>query len=146
MRNPGNRADFLVAGEFGEGAYGPTILLKLRSPEAASYLRSIIERLVSGRPGASLRLEEDPGVSLGASLWTLNLRVVADPQLRRLSRDQEGGFTWVGTPDEWQTTSMLMEELTRESGHQYLTSEVDDDALVEVSQGETHRQADRRHG
>ena len=85
-----------MAGKFGEGAYGPTVMLKLRSPEAASYVRSILERLVSGRPGASLRLEEDPGVSRGAALWTLNLRVVADPQLRRLSRDQEGRTTYEG--------------------------------------------------
>jgi hypothetical protein len=130
--------DFLVEGEFGEGAYGPTILLRLRSPEAAIYLQSILDRLASGGPGASTRLEDDPHISLGAALWTLELRVVAEPQLRRLAKQQDGGFSWVGTSDEWQTTSLLIEGLTDHAGHQYLTSEVDDDALVEVSQGEAY--------
>lgn len=130
--------DLLVEGEFGDSAYGPTILLKLRSPEAAAYLRTILDRLVAEGLGASLRLEEDPRVSLGAALWSLELRVVADPEPRRLWKQDEGGFTWAGTPEEWQTTSLLIEPLIDQSGHQYLTSEVDDDALVEVSQGEAH--------
>lgn len=128
--------DLLVEGEFGEGAYGPTILLKLRTPEAAAYLRTLLDRLVEEGHGAALRLEEDPRISLGAALWSLELRVVAEPQLRRLTKEHDGSFIWSGTPDDWQTTSLLIEPLIDQSGHQYLTSEVDDDALVEVSQGE----------
>jgi len=132
------QGEALVEGEFGGGAYGPTILLKLRSEAAATYLQSLFDRLAASPEGTSIRLEEQPGVSINAALWTLDLRVVARTRAQRLFRDDVGGFTWQGTADEWETTALLVEPLSHQAGHQYLTSEVNDDALIEASQGEDH--------
>jgi hypothetical protein len=128
----------VVEGEYGEGAYGPTILLRLRSAEGAAYLRAIFDHLAGSPEGTIVRLDADPGFSIGAAVWALNLGVVKSPPRRHLVRDDEGGFTWIGTPDEWETASLLIEPLLHQQGHQYLTSEVEDDALVEVSRGEPH--------
>jgi len=126
----------LVEGEFAEGAYGPTILLRTSSHEGAELLRSIFERMAQGEPGMILSLEEQAGVALSASLWALRLIRVPTAQPKRLSRDGDGGFTWVGNQEEWETTALLVGPLTQHTGHQYLTSEQVDDALIEVSQGE----------
>jgi len=126
----------LVEGEYGEGAYGPTILLLLRSSEGVAYLRNIFESLASSAEGSLVRLRNEPGISIGAALWDLKLRVVKSSSLKHLFRDDEGGFTWIGTSDDWETMSLMIEPLLDQSGHQYLTSEVEDDALIEVSRGE----------
>jgi hypothetical protein len=131
------KEDILVEGEFGEGAYGLTILLKLRSENSARYLQSIFEWLSASQEGTFAKLEEQPGVSISAAMWTLNLLVIATPRAKRLFKDEAGGFIWQGTAGEWDTTALLVEPLTRQIGHQYLTSEVDDDALIEVSRGES---------
>src|SRR5258708_7264264 len=131
----------LVEGEYGEGAFGPTILLVLQGVQGVAYLRAIFDRLADSPEGTTVCLNEDPGLSMGAALWALDLQIVPSPPRRHLFRDEEGGFTWVGTSDEWQTTSLMIEPLLHQHGHQYLTSEVEDDALVEVSHGETHGRA-----
>jgi hypothetical protein len=130
--------ELLVEGEFGEGAFGSTILLRMRSKIGAGYLLSLFERLAGSPEGTSMKLEAQPGVSMSAALWSLDFRVVATSRAQRLFRDDAGGFIWQGTADEWETTALLVEPLTHQAGHQYLTFEVDDDALVEVSQGEGH--------
>ena len=129
--------EVVVEGEFAEGAYGPTILLRASSPQGAGRLKTIFDQLAHGESDTAILLEEQPGISLDASLWSLRLQRVPTSQPKRLSRNEDGGFTWIGTPDEWETTAMLVEPLTRQFGHRYLTSEVTDDALIEVSQGES---------
>jgi len=126
----------LVEGEYGEGAYGPTILLLLRSSEGVAYLRNIFEALAGSAEGTVVRLSDKPGISIGAALWDLKLKVVKSSLQKHLSRNDEGGFTWVGTSDDWETMSLMMEPLLDQRGHQYLTSEIEDDALIEVSRGE----------
>jgi hypothetical protein len=89
-------------------------------------------------------LDADPGISIGAALWALNLRTVSSPCRKHLCRNDGGGFTWIGTPDEWRTISLMIEPLLHQHGYQYLTSEVDDDALVEVSREESRHVSDFR--
>jgi hypothetical protein len=125
-----------VIGEFAEGAYGPTIRLTARSPHGVASLIRLIDGLASGMPSRTIALEEQPDFCIDASLRHLGLKLVARPGARRLVRDRRGGFVWNGTRDEWNTIAMLMEPLTRQAGHQYLTSEISDDALIELSQGE----------
>lgn len=126
----------LVEGDYGEVTYAPTILLRAHQPEGVQLLRSVFDALAQAEPGETRQLEEEPEVELGAAVYTLRLRVTAKTSRRHLVRDGAGGFEWSCTAEEWRTTSDLLEPLTHQSGHQYLTSEVDDDALVEVSAGE----------
>jgi hypothetical protein len=129
------RMNPLVEGELGEGAFGPTILLRLASTQGATYLHSLFARLASSPIGTCVSTEDEPDVALSASIWRLCLEVIAEPRTKRLSRT-DGGFTWVGTSEDWWTTALLVEPLAQLSGHQYLTSEGVDDAIIEVSQGE----------
>jgi hypothetical protein len=126
----------LVEGEYGEGAYGPTIMLIAPNVDGIRYLRSIFDSLASSAEGFTIRLGEEREVVLNAALWALTLRVVADVRSCHLTRDRDGGFEWVGTPSEWHTLSQLIAPLLQQRGHQYLTSEVDDDALIEISRDE----------
>jgi hypothetical protein len=130
-----SEAPVLIDGDFGEGAYAPTILLTLRSTEAADLLLSIFGDLVDSAPGTEIRLDWVPGVSLGASIMRFVLRAVDVSPERHLVRDDAGGFLWSCTAEEWDTARLLVEPLRCQPGHQYLTSEIEDDALVEVSAG-----------
>ena len=128
----------LIEGDYAEGAYGPTILLVLLSVDGTKLLRALFDDLARGATGTRVRLDSYPGVSIGASITELTLCVAGSSQVRHLIRDQRGGFLWSCTNDEWHTASLLIEPLLHRPGHQYLTSEADDDALVEVSYGEGH--------
>jgi hypothetical protein len=128
----------LLEGDFYEGAYGPSILLVLTSREAVSWLRAIFDALASANIGAALRLDNQPGVHIGAALTALRLHVVRRTPDRHLIQLPDGSFDWSCTADEWQTASLMLEPLLEHVGHQYLTSEGDDDALIEVSYGEDH--------
>jgi hypothetical protein len=128
----------LLEGDFYEGAYGPSILLVLTSREAVAWLRSVFDDLARGSIGAVLRLDTQPRVEIGAALTALQLRRVEATPDRHLVQARDGSFTWSCTADEWQTASLLLEPLLKQSGHQYLTSETDDDAIIEVSYGEDH--------
>jgi hypothetical protein len=77
-------------------------------------------------------------VSLAAAITELTMRVVDKAPAQHLGRDRAGGFTWSCTADEWHTVSLMVEPLLHQSGHQYLTSEIEDDAVIEVSYGECH--------
>ena len=128
----------LLEGDFADGAYGPTILLELKSPGAVSWFHTLLSDLAKAPPGTLVRLDELPRVAIGAAVLELNLIVSEHRSDRRLVRTPSGVFNWACTPDEWRDASDLVEPLLHQAGHQYLTSEVADDALVEVSYGEAH--------
>lgn len=131
-----------IEGDFGEGAFGPTILLRLPTHAAAKYLRELFDWLATEPGGTMLNLVGHPGFSLAAAIWSFKVGVrEADTSRRRtlgrrLFRDADGGFTWLGDSEEWTTTALLVDPLLRGSGFQYLTDETLDDAVVEVSFGE----------
>jgi hypothetical protein len=126
-----------LEGDFYEGAFGPSILLVLTSPEAVVWLRSIFDDLAASSIETVLRLDSQPTVEIGAALTALELRRVERASDRHLVQAPDGSFTWSCTADEWQTVSLMLEPLLEQSGHQYLTSETDD-AIIEVSYGEHH--------
>ena len=126
----------LVEADYAEGAYGPTILIVLRSVAGVGYLIALLEDLAKSAVGATVDLPLRPEVSVGAAVYDLTLRVVDRAPPRHLLRTATGGFEWLGTNEDWETAGLLVEPLLRQPGHQYLTSELDDDALVEVSYGE----------
>lgn len=125
-----------VEGDFGEGAFGPTILLRPATHQAAAVLRDLFSWLASQPPGTAVELTQWPGFRLSASIWSFTIAVRESSVEKRLFRDTDGGFSWSGTREEWKTTALLVDSLTRQTGHQYLTNETVDDAIVEVSCGE----------
>lgn len=128
----------LIEGDFYQSAYGPSILLVLTSREAVAWLRSLFEHLAGTSIGAVFRLDTQPRVEIGAALTALELRRVDATPTRHLVQASNGTFMWSCTADEWETASLILEPLLKQSGHQYLTSETDDDAIIEVSYGEDH--------
>lgn len=128
----------LLEGDFYEGAYGPSILLVLTSREAVAWLRSIFDNLSRASIGDVFRLDSQPRVEIGAALTALELRRVEHMPRRHLVQAPDTSFMWSCTAEEWQTASLMLEPLLEQSGHQYLTSEADDDAIIEVSYGEDH--------
>jgi hypothetical protein len=128
----------LIEGDYFAGAYGPSILLILVSPEAAQWLKVLFDGLADQGTGASVELTGMPEVTIGAALTDLTLSVVDDAPTRHLVRSRDGSVRWSCTSEEWRTAGQLVEPLIDHPGHQYLTSEIDDDAIVEVSRGEEH--------
>jgi hypothetical protein len=129
----------LLEGDYYEGAFGPTILLILTSSVAVDWLRAMFDRMAQETIGAVVSLLDQPRVAIGAALPGLRLALVEREPDRHLVRGPDGGFTWSCTTDEWHTASLMLEPFTDgQAGHQYLTSEVDDDAIIEISYGEDH--------
>jgi hypothetical protein len=142
-----NADKILIVGGYSEkGAYGPTILLQLESPAAATWLRDIFVEV--SKASLTVDLVADPRVRLSG---VKQLLLEADPgvgslvQLRRTQRAPNAvSFRWIGTSTGWGYQADLMEPLTKgRAGHQYLTTEERDDALIEVSLGERHTGLDR---
>lgn len=125
----------LIVGDFGDGADGPTILLATSGAEGVELLRSLFENLSTSRPGTVVHFGSDSMISLTSEL-SLELRVAAEKCKPHLAQLDSGSFAWTGTPYEWETLGLLIEPLLRGAGHQYLTSDVLDEATIEFSRGE----------
>jgi hypothetical protein len=126
-------AQQLLIVDYGEGAFGPTILLQLGGEPGVVVLDSLFESLSRGEPGACVQLQDQPSVSM-KGLAALELGVVASEPEDHIS--WRGGFPirWSCTADEWAALREFLEPfLAGYPGHQYLTSEGRDSALVEAS-------------
>jgi hypothetical protein len=123
-----------------DGAYGPSVLIILVEKESIAWLRGIFKNMVDTPFDSTVSLAELPRVNWGASLDDIVFSRVPQPLGRKFTHETPGRFLWKCTSSEWATMSLLLEPLLRQPGHQYLTSEETDDALVEVSFGEEHRQ------
>lgn len=127
-------AERLISGDLDQGALGLTLLLKLWSPEAASLMVSMIERAQGGEP---VILENSPLVEL-RTLERLEMRLTPEATTKRLVAITPRQLVWTCTRAEWAEVVELLEPFVAgQSGHQYLTSERDDDVLIEVSFGES---------
>lgn len=127
--------------DYYEGAYGPTIRFDSNSLDDLEALRETFRRLASGE-ACEVALHGMGGLSV-SNLEALTLALVdVDPKvaLRRLNR---GLFLWVNTREGWTRCCSLIDGLIQfnKPGHQYLTNEGLDDALVEVC---LYERADRR--
>ena len=133
MNNSENR----VLVEYYQGAYGPTLIVLLNSPQDGMHFKSIFLELAQGNVREAkfsqadfLRLENVKDVTL---------QVTAQPKekksLTRINDADEIAFNWSQTQDGWIRSVGLLDGLiTADSpGHQYFTSEAVDDALVEIS-------------
>lgn len=128
-------ASILVA--YYEGAYGPTIRVDSQVWEDLVAIRDVFGRLAA----SDSEEEEEFCHALACDLKAveaLTLRAVRRRSGKALQRVGEGSkgypFTWVNTCEDWQECVAKVDGLLEQNrpGHQYLTREGLDDALVEV--------------
>lgn len=129
----------LLEADFYDGAFGPSILLVLTTQESVAWLREVFEDLADAPIDAVVNLIGLPQVQAGAALAGLVLRRVVSPPDKHLALAARGAFSWSCAADEWKTMSLMLEPFPQQQGHQYLTAEGTDDAVIEVSYGEHHR-------
>jgi hypothetical protein len=129
----------LIIGEFGAGAFGPTILLKLLSERSVDWLRCVFRRLAD-ESHATLDLATASEVRIEGvrSLLLMHTNESGDAELRRApSARTERDFVWEADSAGWLDAAGLMDPfLAGSTGHQYLTREGIDAALIEISFGE----------
>jgi len=131
-----------IIGDFYEGAFGPSILLMLAVESGPLLLQEMLIDLAAADEEVDLLKTE--GVRL-EHLDGFVLRRAPHPCAKALRSIQEveNSFMWECTGEEWLRLAELIEPFVEgRSGHQYLTSEVRDDALVEVSYLEAAHSAD----
>jgi hypothetical protein len=133
------RSDVLIPGEYDLGAFGPTILLKLPSRRSVEWLHGVLMRL-SDDIGGGIDLAGVPEVHI-KGVRALHLRHVDQPVAPPLRGPTtvvpDAKFDWALDRNGWRRAAGLLEPfLSGRPGHQYLTQEGRDAALVEVSFGE----------
>ena len=120
---------------FYPGAYGPSILVDLQDLDAVRQIAEIFERVAAG---AVVRLEDEPRMRL-SNMTTLEMTLSTTDAHKTLWRTRNGGFVWSCTTGQWRDHIDLLDPFLRGlRGHQYLTDESNDDALIEISFGERH--------
>jgi hypothetical protein len=130
----------LFTGAFYQGAYGPTIVLKASSVRSAQWLHEVFMDLARGAK-AVVDLSAEPEVMLSA-VKSFRLQCVDEQPsaaLRQISSAADGSdFEWFQDASHWHLAAGFLEPfVSGNTGHQYLTNEAKDDALVEVSFGES---------
>jgi len=105
------------------------------SSESVKWLHDILMSLAQGETG--IDFVAMPEVSI-EHVETLKMdRVEAQPEIAlvNLSTGNQGSdFQWSQDAEHWRTTAMLLEPfLAGREGHQYLTHEGRDAALIEVA-------------
>jgi len=129
-------AERLIVGDYDLGAFGPTILLKLTSKAAARWLHEALMGLAQTSE-KSIDLASAPEVNIQGvhSLRLRHTRASEEPGLRGpRSVAADADFDWALDRDGWRVAAGLLEPfLTGRAGHQYLSEEAKDAALIEVS-------------
>lgn len=129
----------LIHGDYDEGAFGPTILLKLDSAEAAEWLHGVLVRMRDAVDTA-FDLAAAPEVHI-RGVRKLLLRRIAAPRDVALvgptDVTNDADFDWALDAAGWRIAAGLVEAfVSGRAGHQYLTQEGVDAALIEASYGE----------
>lgn len=118
--------------DYYEGAYGPTIRFDSNSLDDMEELKAVLGRLAASeaREVALHHLGCLSVCNLEALILSL-VEVEPEVALRRVGRRR---FLWVNSREGWARSCGLIDGLIQANkpGHQYLTNEGIDDALVEV--------------
>lgn len=133
----------MITWDFGIGASGPTIFVRLRTVDDVQALSAIFLELAE-RLGARIDLSTQPALQLHRISRCELVSVESSPRKRLRRVDDGQAFEWSCTRDEWATAAALLDPfLAGSTGHQYLTQERLDDAIVEVSYGEEDSTVER---
>ena len=128
----------------------PTIFVELPDRLAVKALKALFLGLavserpiaLSEQPGTELKgmtsidlvLAEQPARRRGLQRVLDLFRFTEDPRRHLLRVDDSPKYRWTCTAEEWRASAALLEPFLEDrSGHQYLTEEGVDDALIEVS-------------
>lgn len=132
----GERSPLLV-GDLYDGAYGPTIILIASSAAACAWLQDVLRGLARGGPSRTLTAEPEvrfTNVKMIEMVCRLDGPRVT---LRHGDGTDERAFVWSATADGWLYLADLIQSFVDGgAGHQYLTDDKDDVALIELSSGE----------
>jgi len=131
----GNSHSLII--DYYEGAYGPTIRIDTVQVSDLVLLRSVFLALAEGQPTCT-----DLGEALGARISgssgiTLEV-VLSDPKRclkRAKSRTRQPEFRWLRSAKGWRWCAAMVDGLLKKQtpGHQYLTNEKQDEALIELA-------------
>ncbi|MCI0398472.1 MAG: hypothetical protein L0332_35285 [Chloroflexi bacterium] len=128
--------------EYYQGAYGPTIRMAPTTLESLRRLRDFFLDLAEGRQEVEL---EDLGPARMVGIQSLSFRLGTreSPLGGTLQGRRQTAtgleFVWTNSAQEWMDCADMVDNMIvgGEPGHQYLTVEGVDDALVEVSYAES---------
>jgi hypothetical protein len=128
---PREHPDELVHLDFYDGAYGPTLRVGIPSRRLLEKVEDVLRSLIQGR-ATEVHLAGASFVLAGnVATFDLTLGGGGNSKVLRLRRG--ASFIWTNSVDGWQHCLDLLEGFRDEAGHQYLTAEGVDDALVEVA-------------
>lgn len=126
-----------LVGDFYQGSDGPTIILIAESSSGCKKLQDTLRDLGSG--GERRVLTQEPWVAI-ANVDAIEMVVRSEGprvSLQRRAHDGSASFIWSATTDGWLYLAELIQTLCDGGiGHHYLTEDVDDAALIELSVGE----------
>ncbi|MBS1860982.1 MAG: hypothetical protein JSS68_04650 [Actinobacteria bacterium] len=130
----------LILGDFYQGAHGPTIILEAQTLLGVDWFRRVLVKL-SRDEEANFDLVSKPEMRIDGvdELKVETVPVQPDIPLTRTAGSgyESAGFLWRQDTLRWAHASMLIEPMLKgRPGHQYLTNEGRDAALVEFSHGE----------
>jgi hypothetical protein len=131
----------LIDGEYYQGSYGPTIILNASSLAAVGWIHRLFADLASDR-AEIVDLMAMSEVMIRGTRRLLLIQVSEQPEVALRLRSDEAfdgvEFEWRQDAENWRRTAALLEPfLAGDTGHQYLTQENKDEALVELSFGES---------
>jgi hypothetical protein len=130
----------LIYGDFYRGAYGPTIVLEALTLLGVDWFRCLLVKLSLDEAGSfELASMSELRINGVAELKVETVGVQPDIPLTRIagSGDEGARFLWRQDNLRWAHASMLIEPMLKgRPGHQYLTTEGRDAALIEFSHGE----------
>lgn len=132
-----NNRDILL--DYYSGAYGPTLRIGVPSIEALKRLEELFLKLAetNGHVADFARLNNVRVLGLDHFLLCSTPNTPeSEKKLKRVSSDMtKPGFEWAMSPNEWKRVASLIGSLLEKKspGHQYLTKEGVDDALVELA-------------
>ena len=141
MVSPLGNTHLLIVGDYyGDSQEGPTIIMFLKSLEAAFYLKNLFSTIASS--GERMQLPREPRVRIRGigSLYLSRRSSGREIELHKIPSTVPVSFDWSATESGWRHQEDLMAPFCEgKIGHQYLTpGNINDDAEIEVSFGEHH--------
>jgi len=112
-----------------------TLLLRCATLRGIELFKAAFLDVAAGR--GPIDLTSFPIVQL-ESVARLELRLAQNTPRKRVARIKPDAFVWTETSDEWRDHAKFLDSFfTGGGGHHYLTSAEHNDAIIEVSYGET---------
>jgi hypothetical protein len=127
----------LLTGDLYDGAYGQTIILIADSSAACVWLQAVFRELAHGGSSRTLTAESEVQITNVEAIELVTRPDGPRVTFRQSDAATEGSFVWSATPEGWLYLADLIQPLVDGGiGHQYLTEDKNDVALIELSSGE----------